>query len=97
MILQAKEAARLTGWRGYLPAATIGNRRSRRGLPIRHAHQVGRKFEPEPSGRVRPGNNGIGISGCDLERNATARFALTPVAPQNGQGQEQGLLSVSEN
>ena len=80
MILQAKEAARLAGWRGDLPTATVGNRRSGRGLPVRRG-QVRRKFEPEPAGRVRPGKNGVGIAACDGERNTTTRFALTPVAP----------------
>ena len=79
MIPQTKEAGRLSGWRGDLPAATVGNRRSRRGLPVRRA-QVGRKFKTKPSGRVRPGNNGIAISAPDRERNAASRFALTAVA-----------------
>ena len=87
VILQTKEAARRADWRRNRPAETVGNRSFRGGPPVRRA-QVRREFEPEPGGRVRPGNDGIGIIAHDGERNATHRLAVTPRAQKNGRCNE---------
>ena len=83
VILQTKEAAPRAELCRNRPAATVGNRSFRGELPVRRA-QVRRKFEPEPGGRVRPGNDRIGIVAQDGERHAANRLAVTPRAQKNG-------------
>ena len=88
VILQAKETGRQADRRRNRPAAIVGNRSSRGGLPVLRA-QVRRKLEPEPRGRVRPGNDGIGSIAQDGERNATNQLALTPRAQKHGRCHER--------
>ena len=83
VILQTEEAAWQVDWGRNRPAAVVGNPSSRGGLPVRRA-QVRGKFEPEPGGRVRPGNDRIGIVAQDGERHAANRLAVTPKAQKNG-------------
>ena len=87
VILQAKEAARPVDRRRDFPAAIVGNGGSGGGPPVRCA-EVRREFETESGGRVRPGNEGIGIVVDDSEGNASARLAVAPGAQKNGRGQD---------
>ena len=84
VILQAKEAAQqVVGRCRNFPGAIVGNRGFDGRLPVRRAH-VRREFEAESSGRVRPGNNDIGIVAQDSDRNDSDWLAVTPCVQKNG-------------